>query len=200
MRAQLCIGALIAVAALRSVEPAVPATALGAGYPRLPATLLKTTGERLALGPSEVALLAQNRSVRIDRRRYRQLEATLLSSEAVRTLHPPEVCLRSDGLEVIEREERNTHDGCRVVLALRQRHPAHSAAHTTKRFLAYAFFSDDGNHLGALRCGALWAAALAQLGRRPLRWTALSVMAPDKARAMRAFNELYQRIERGERR
>ncbi|MCK5799974.1 MAG: exosortase-associated EpsI family protein [Deltaproteobacteria bacterium] len=142
-------------------------------------SLPKSLGEIVATieAPSAAdAILDGKSNVRIERRRYGDVAVALSTVRAgVREHHPPAVCLRASGYEVMTRRETRDHGICVVELGLR---------HGQQReAFAYTYF--DGHQTTC----SLWrrvtnAAAARILGRNAPTWATLQVLAktPVKAR------------------
>jgi hypothetical protein len=166
---------LWACALLRLLTGSAPGRAAASTPPaHLPPGLEGEAGHPVALAPSE-RVLAAAPGVSLERRRYGSSEAALLSTTGLRELHPPTVCLRASGLEVVERGEEPGPAGC--VGALRVR------AGQRELHFRYVFF--DGRTVTCKVWRRAVLAARQQLSGRPARWSMLQVMDGDASRARR---------------
>jgi len=177
------VAVLVACAAGKLVlrqgaSPSAPAAV------ELPDALDGQPARPLPLGPSE-RLLARAPGVSLVRRAYGTSQAALVTTSGVRELHPPRVCLRAAGLEVVTRQEERTAAGCLV--HLRVRDPR--ARTRTVSHLYHTYPRPDG----AASCD-FWRRAggvvLARVSGRSVRWASLQVMDRDAARARRATLKL----------
>ena len=168
-------GLLWACALLRVLAAAVPGRAdQQPAPPRLPSRLEGEPGRLLPLSRSE-RVLAASPGVTLERRRYGSSEVALLGSVGLKELHPPSVCLRASGLEIVERGEEQSPAGCLGWLRVR--------AGQREQHFRYVFF--DGR---TVTC-KVWRRALSALGQQlsgqPARWSMLQVMDGDPGRARR---------------
>jgi hypothetical protein len=182
--AHLLLLALLGCAALKQRVWGWGAGSATEGAPVLPAAVDGERGRPLELGPSE-RLLAGQPGVTLERRAYGPSQVALVSTTGVRELHPPRVCLKAAGLEVVQRAEE--HEGGACLVHLRVRDDDDRIAH-----LYYTYLGD-----GRASCD-LWrragAAALARLGGRPARWSTLQLLDRDPRRARRRMLDLLQQL------
>ncbi len=166
--------ALAGCALLRQLAPATGEPRDPGDGPRLPATLAGEAGRSEALEPSE-RLLAARPGVALERRRYGASQVALLTTRGLRELHPPSVCLRASGREVVARAEEQGPRGCLGRLRLRR-------GEQLEHFY-YAYFDGARTTCSFWRRAAL--ASWQQLTGAPAAWSTVQVMDRDPLRARR---------------
>jgi hypothetical protein len=151
----------------------------GRGRPALPVRLGAEPGQPMPLDPSEKVLAAAP-GVELSRRRYGTTQVALLTVRGLKEHHPPTVCLRAAGFEIVGRSEERTPSGCVAELRLRR------GAETASFFHSYF----DERHQTCSLWRRVGSAALAQLAGRSAQWSTLQVMDRDRARARRVIAAL----------
>ncbi len=172
--AALAVGALRAARARPGATAACPPSTIL----RLPETLNDTPGvvERPTAAD---AILDGKRHVRIERRRYGDIQVALSTVRAgVREHHPPTVCLRASGYEVIRRRELRLDATCLTLLTLRR-------DGKTSAF-AFTYLDQEGARTCSLWRRIVDASAKRLLGRDAPTWATLQVLAPNPSLAKRA--------------
>ena len=172
----LLVSALWVCALVRALAPTAPGRTLPASAeePHLPPRLESQAGLPLPLSAGERTLLSSD-GVTLERRRYGWSEVALLSSTGLKQLHPPEVCLRASGLQVVDRGEEPSPAGCLGRLRVRDGE--------RERHFFYVFL--DGRTATCKTWRRAVLAAGQQLAGRPARWSMLQVMDGDPGRARR---------------
>lgn len=168
------------------VQPGTSTRTLGATGPTLPREVEGVPGKALALGTSE-ALLQAMPGVELQRRAYGESHAALVTAQGPRENHPPAVCLRSGGFEVMERAELEHQGSCMVHLLVRK---GGRISH-----FYYAYLNGQGASARGT-CG-YWTQVAAATWRRltgqPGTWSTLQVMDPSSARAKAVLTDLIRR-------
>ncbi len=130
--------ALLALAGIAAVSCATPRRLLHPGPapgPGLPAALAGSPGRALALGPSE-RLLARSPRVKLERRAYGTTQVALLRvRQGIKELHPPSVCLKAAGFEIVSRR-RITIAGGGCLTAIKVRDKQKRLFHFIEGYLA----------------------------------------------------------------
>jgi len=185
------VGAILLCAAARPAARSSAASAVVAADragPALPATLLGRPGRALERDASE-ALLAMVPGVRLERRAYGETAAALVTARGLRENHPPAVCLKAGGFELVERTEEHGQGHCVVHLEVRK------GGTRSHHFYTYLAHGADG----AVSAGScdFWrqvaSAAWRRLTGRPGAWSTLQVMDRDAGQARAALHELIRR-------
>lgn len=156
--------------------------------PHLPASAGGHAGVPLPMGPSE-ALLAGMPGVSLERMAYGASQVGLVNARGLRENHPPAVCLRAGGFEVMDRAEEQRGGSCLVHLKVRRQ------GRTSHYYFSY-ITAAQGNARGT--CGywtELAGATWRRLTGRPGTWSTVQVMDSDPARARTLLTELIRRIK-----
>jgi len=174
-----------------AVRPGAPAPTEGparaAFGPSLPAAAGGHVAVPLPLGPSE-ALLATMPEVSLERRAYGESQVGLVNARGLRENHPPAVCLRAGGFEVMDRAEEQHGASCLVHLKVRR-------AGRTSHFY-FTYLKAGAEPRGA--CGywtELAGATWRRITGRPGIWSTAQVMDSDQARARALLIDLIRRIK-----
>lgn len=181
----VCLMVLCAAA-----RPGVPAPTEGGvkpatAGPSLPRSVDGQVGVPLILDPSE-ALLAAMPGVRLERLAYGESQVALVNATGLRENHPPAVCLRAGGFEIMNRAEEQHQGNCLVHLLVRRQG-------LTSHFY-FTYLDQDGAPAGT--CGywtQLGAATWRRLTGRQGTWTTLQVLHGDASRAKAVITELIRR-------
>lgn len=165
-----------------------PRTRTVESRPMLPARIGPVLGEAAPLGASE-QLLARRPGVAVERRRFGSTLAVLLTSQGLKEHHPPQVCLKAGGFEVMEQQTEHNPAGCVNHLTVRREgRPSHF-------FYTHLSASSHGALFAPGRCG-FWPQALAAAWER-LRggegtWSTVQVMDPDPDRARNVLDRIVR--------
>jgi hypothetical protein len=155
----------------------------------LPEQLDAVVGERVPLSPVEQRL-ASAPHVTILRRAYGSTQVSQVTVRGgVREHHPPTVCLRASGYEVVQRQERQAPGGCVVELRVR-----HTEDRKTQLF-TYTYL--DGADTKTKTHCSLWrrvgSAVWARLAGSTSTWATVQVLDHDPQRARRVLESLIKR-------
>jgi hypothetical protein len=182
-REALLAALLLGCAAAKSLRGEVPRSALPA--PSLPSALDGRAGRAVPLGPSEERLVTFS-GAHLVRHRYGTSQVALLSASGIREHHPPSVCLKSTGHEVVQRTEESAPAGCLVRLQVR-------AGASVEHFY-YTYLSGRSVTCSYWRRAAT--SAWAVLKGKPMQWSTVQVMDRDPARARTLILTLLEHLTR----